>query len=80
VSIPFESLNHLYLRAFYATKHTAIPAILGMVNGVAALAIAWLLLPRYGVLSLAVGFTAGQLIELIGLCGLLPRRERALPQ
>src|SRR3989338_6449078 len=78
ISIPFESLNHLLLRAFYAVKDTMIPAGLSALNGIVAIAISFTLAPRYGVLSLEVGFTAGQIVKLIGLALLLPKSARSL--
>lgn len=74
ISIPFESINHLLLRAFYATKHTVTPAILSVINGLSAIAAAWILAPKFGVYSLAIGFAIGQGIQLVGLSLLLPRR------
>ena len=76
ISIPFESVNHLLLRAFYATKHTITPAIFSVVNGLTAIAVAWYLAPKFGVYSLAIAFTCGQVIQLIGLGLLLPKRVR----
>lgn len=76
ISIPFESVNHLLLRAFYSLKNTVTPAVLGVLNGGTAIAVAWFLSGRYGVYSLALGFTIGQIVELIGLVLLLPRRAR----
>ena len=78
ISIPFESMNHLLLRSFYALKHTITPAIFSVMNGAIAIGITWYLSPRYGVYSLALGFTAGQLFQLIGLGLLLPRWVRKL--
>lgn len=78
VSIPFESINHLLLRAFYATKHTITPAIFSVVNGLSAITIAWLLAERFGVYALAMGFAAGQIIQLIGLSIMLPRRVQKM--
>lgn len=74
ISIPFESINHLLLRAFYATRHTLTPAIFSVVNGLSAITIAWMLAPTFGVYALAMGFAAGQGIQLLGLAILLPRR------
>lgn len=65
VSIPFESLNHLLLRAIYATKHTAVPAAVSVLNGALAIACAWLFAPTYGVNALAGGFLLGQGAELL---------------
>ena len=74
LSIPFESLNHLLLRASYATKHTAVPACLTILNGLTAIAIAWIFAPAYGVYAIAVGFGAGQLVQVVGLWGVLRLR------
>jgi len=72
ISIPFESINHLLLRAFYSLKQTVIPATFSVINGGAAIAISWILAPTYGVFALAIGFTVGQILQLIGLSLLLP--------
>ena len=74
LSIPFESLNHLLLRASYATKNTAVPATLTIINGLAAIAIAWIFAPVYGVYTIAVGFGVGQLVQVVGLWGFLKVR------
>lgn len=76
ISIPFESINHLLLRAYYATKHTLTPACFSVVNGFSAIAIAWWFAPVMGVYSLALGFTVGQVIQMVGLGVLLPARVR----
>lgn len=73
VSVPFESAAHLLLRAFYSLKNTVIPAVLGVGSGIAAVAIAWWLAPRYGVFSLPLGYTLGQVVETIVLGVLLMR-------
>jgi len=78
ISIPFESINHLLLRAFYATKHTITPAIFSVLNGASAITAAWYLAPTYGVYSLAMGFAIGQGIQLVGLSVMLPRRVRSV--
>ena len=80
ISIPFESINHLLLRAFYATKHTVAPAIFSVLNGLSAIAVAWILAPHFGVYSLAIAFTCGQVVQLVGLAVLLPRRVRTVMQ
>jgi putative peptidoglycan lipid II flippase len=74
ISIPFESINHLLLRGFYATKHTVTPAMLSVLNGAIAIAVSWNLAPSIGVYALAIGFSAGQIVQMIGLSVLLPRR------
>ncbi|MCA9370744.1 MAG: hypothetical protein KC680_02165 [Candidatus Peregrinibacteria bacterium] len=74
ISIPFESINHLLLRAFYATRHTITPAIFSVSNGIVAIVVAWVFAPSIGVLAIPVGFTIGQVLQMIGLGILLPRR------
>lgn len=78
ISIPFESINHLLLRAFYATKHTITPAIFSVINGLSAISAAWILAPKFGVYALALGFAIGQGIQLVGLSVMLPRRVKAI--
>lgn len=78
ISIPFESLNHLLLRGFYALKDTMIPAAFSAVNGIVAVGASFALAPRFGVASLAIGYTLGQVIQLIGLAILLPDRAKKL--
>ncbi len=78
ISIPFESINHLLLRAFYSLKHTITPAALSVMNGGVAIAVAWILAPRIGVFSLALGFMIGQTVQLVGLGIMLPRRVKRL--
>ncbi len=73
VSAPFESVNHLLLRSFYALEKTSTPAIFNVLNGVTAIATSWLLVPRYGVYALALGFTAGQIVQMVGLATMLSK-------
>lgn len=73
VSIPFESINHLLLRSFYALHSTTVPAFFNVLNGVTAVMLAAALVPRFGVYALAIGFTAGQLVQMTGLSVMLKR-------
>jgi len=78
LSIPFESLNHLFTRAFFATKHTTIPAILTVLNGVTAIVLSWALASRLGVFSLAFGYCIGHIVEMVGLLFLFPREVQSV--
>lgn len=78
LSIPFESLNHLYLRAFYARHDTLTPAFMSVLNGAAAIAVAWLLLAKIGPVALPLGFAAGQAVSFAGLAVFLARRRRTV--
>lgn len=73
-SIPFESLNHLLSRAYFALKDTTRPAIFNVLNAVVAVSIAWWFAPTIGVLSLPLGFTVGHVIQMAGLALLLPHK------
>lgn len=66
-SIPFESMNHLMLRAYYATKLTLLPAIATAAGAVTAITVSWLAATRYSVESIGMGFTAGQIVVLVVL-------------
>jgi putative peptidoglycan lipid II flippase len=76
VSIPFESLSHLQYRAFYAFKNTLVPATIGVLGGAAAIAVAWALRAQYGVFSIALGYTVGEIVQTVGLWIALPGQVR----
>lgn len=78
ISIPFESISHLQLRAFYAMKNTLIPAIWGILGGVSAILCGYLLMNRYGIYSIAIGYTVGEIVQTVGLWIMLPRRTKKL--
>lgn len=71
-SIPCESMNHLLLRAYYATKQTLVPALAAVANALAAIGTAWFFAQRWGVEGLALGFVVGQATLLLLLLLLLP--------
>ena len=64
VSIPFESMNHLMLRAYYATKQTLIPALATVGGAIIAISVSHVFAQRYGIQSIGLGFTAGQIAVL----------------
>ncbi len=66
-SIPFESMNHLMLRAYYATKLTLIPALATVAGAVAAITVSWAASQRFAVESIGMGFTIGQIVVLVVL-------------
>lgn len=78
MAIPFESLNHLYLRAFYSLHRTATPAVFSVVNGAVAIAIAWSVTPVIGIIAIPIGFLAGQGISFVGLALMLPVAVRRM--
>ena len=76
LSIPFESLNHLVLRSYYALHVTALPAAFSVLNGALAIAIAWSAAPFLGIQAIPLGFVIGQAASLMGLAALLPFATR----
>ncbi len=79
IAIPFESLNHLLLRSFYALHRTTTPAVFSVLNGLIAILVSWMLVPSMGVYALAAGFTAGQVVQLVGLSVLLKVNAHQVP-
>lgn len=67
LSIPTESLSHLFARAFYATKNTTIPVIFSVISLVVAGSSAYLLQSRLGIVGIPLGFFLGSLIKAGGL-------------
>jgi len=79
LAMPTESLRHLFARAFYATKNTAIPVVLNILGLGIAIGRGYLLSPRFGILSIPIAFSSASFTELIFLMLLLPRRIKKLP-
>jgi len=67
LSIPTESLSHLFARAFYATKNTLIPVIFSVISLITAGATAYVLISKVGIIGLPLGFFFGSLIKAVGL-------------
>ena len=63
LSIPTESLSHLFARAFYATKNTTIPVIFSVISLVVAGSSAYLLQSKLGIVGIPLGFFLGSLIK-----------------
>ncbi|TSC58033.1 MAG: virulence factor [Candidatus Peregrinibacteria bacterium Greene0416_19] len=74
ISIPLESINHLLLRAYYATKNTFIPAVFSVLAGITAVTTAWILVDRFGLYGLGISYTLAQAVLILGLALFLRRR------
>jgi putative peptidoglycan lipid II flippase len=74
LAIPTESLSHLGARAFYATQHTLIPVVFSVASLLIAIGSAYLMLPRWGIVALPLGFGLGSLFKTVGLYWLFLRR------
>lgn len=78
LAIPTEASIQLLARAFYATKNTIIPVALSVVGFIISVGGAYLLVPRYEILALPLGFFIGSAVELILLAFLISVRTRQL--
>jgi len=76
ISIPFESINHLQLRAFYALKETLTPAMVGVIGGVVTILTATAFAGRYELYALPIGYSAGEVVKTVLLGLLLPGRRK----
>ncbi|MBI1934593.1 hypothetical protein HYS30_02910 [Candidatus Peregrinibacteria bacterium] len=72
LSIPVESLSHLFIRAFVSLKNTRLPAIAHVANAIVAIALSWSLLGTYGLSAIPMGFIAGHAVQLVILWWNLP--------
>lgn len=78
LAIPTEASIQLLARAFYATKNTIIPVALSLMGFIVSVGGAYLLVPRYEILALPLGFFIGGAVELILLGFLISVRTRRL--
>lgn len=74
LSIPTESLSHLFARAFYATKNTITPVIFSVISLVVAGSSAYVLSSRIGIIGLPLGFFFGSVTKTVGLWLLFLKR------
>lgn len=59
ISIPFESLTHLYTRGFNAFENTYFPAFTNVLFSLVAVSIIWTTSSTLGITSFALGWAAG---------------------
>jgi putative peptidoglycan lipid II flippase len=76
LSIPTESLSHLFARAFYAVQNTIIPVVFSMLSLLVAASSAYVLSSRVGIVGLPLGFFLGSLVKTAGLGALFWRRAK----
>lgn len=81
IAIPFESLLHIYHRAFYSLKNTLIPSLMHCVTLGVVISGAYLLAPHLGLYCLPVSFAVGHVLHILVLSSVFPillkRRELA---
>jgi putative peptidoglycan lipid II flippase len=76
LSVPFESVAHLLSRAIFATRQTVHQALASIAGLEITMAATILLLPRYGILALPLGFAIGQAAKVVLLALILAVRLR----
>lgn len=76
LAVPFDSINHILLRTFYALKNTAWPAASSVVSGATAVLIGTLLLDTLGIYAIAWAYVAGQVVQTVFLILALTRLMR----
>lgn len=59
ISIPFESLSHIFARSFYAVKNTITPMLINVSTMVLIASCTIFLAPRFGIEWFSIGFSAG---------------------
>jgi putative peptidoglycan lipid II flippase len=81
ISIPLESMLHIYHRSFYALRNTIIPATFHALAILGMIVLAKNLAPQMGVLAIPVSFAVGVGIHVTILATIFPfllrRREKS---
>lgn len=73
-SIPFESLTHLFSRAYYSYQNTWTPVLIGILFTILNVLGAVLLTQYYGVPAFALSFVGSSLIQIVLLLSFFHRR------
>lgn len=76
ISIPFESLTHLFSRAFYALKNTKTPTIVHVISMTTMALITIFVAPKYGIKWLSIAFSIGFVVYTLLLVITLKRHFR----
>lgn len=67
LSIPTESLSHIFARSFYAMQNTVTPVVMSVVGLAVSSVSAYILLRIYGIVGIPVGFFLGSFVKSLGL-------------
>jgi putative peptidoglycan lipid II flippase len=79
LSVPFESVAHLLSRAIFSTRQTLYQALASIAGLEITMAATILLLPRFGLLALPLGFAIGQAAKVALLTLTLAVRLSTFP-
>lgn len=78
IAVPFECVNHMMLRSFYAMKNTTLPAVSSVLSLLVAVPVASYFIDSLGVYSLAIAFVGSQIVQTAFLGIALPRAVRTM--
>lgn len=73
LSIPFESLAHIFSRAFYAKQNTFTPMLLNLLGMSIIAGITYFLAPKLGIEWFSIGFTFGFAFYVISMALVLKK-------
>ncbi len=72
ISVPLESMLHIYHRSFYSLRNTIIPATFHALNILLMIVIAKILAPSFGVYAIPIGFTGGLAVHVTIMAMIFP--------
>jgi putative peptidoglycan lipid II flippase len=79
ISIPFESLGHLYSRAIYATRHTRLQVVASLIGFAVTIGVTLATVDALKIVAIPLGFTAGSAVRFVLLVAVLLPRVRRMP-
>jgi putative peptidoglycan lipid II flippase len=79
ISVPFESLGHLFSRAIYATRHTRLQVVASLIGFAVTVAVTLLTVDALEVVAIPLGFSLGSAVRLALLVVVLIPRIRRMP-
>ena len=71
ISIPFESLGHLYSRAIYATRHTRLQVVASLIGFVVTIGATLATVDALDIVAIPLGFAAGSAVRFVLLVAVL---------
>lgn len=77
LSVPFDALGHLFTRGLYATHNTVLPVVASLAGLAVNVAVTLALVGPVGVLSIPLGFAAGNAVRSGLEAVMLVRRTRS---
>ena len=79
ISVPFESLGHLFSRAIYATHHTILQVVASLIGFAVTVVATQALVETLDVIAIPVGFGIGVALRCVLLALVLVARLRRMP-